>query len=38
MTGVQELKALEKARDKLVSLQKENEVNNSMIQNQVLQQ
>jgi hypothetical protein len=38
MTGVQELKALEKARDKLISLQKVNEVNNSMIQNQVLQQ
>ncbi len=38
MTGVLELKALEKARDKLVSLQKESDPNTSALQHQVLQQ
>jgi len=32
MTGVQELKALEKVRDTLVAQQKETDVNNSLIQ------
>lgn len=34
--GMQELKALEKARDRLITLQKETDVNNSVVQNQVL--
>jgi hypothetical protein len=36
MTGLLELKALEKARDKLVSLQKESDPNTSALQHQVL--
>ena len=37
ITGVQELKALEIARDKLISLQKDSDPNTSAMQQQVLQ-